>query len=47
MDMFHFDAYRSPDNKTVYLRTQSAPIYATTQTDAICVLKDLLADEEE
>lgn len=45
MDMFHFDAYRSPDNKTVYLRTQSAPIYATTQTDAICVLKDLLAEE--
>lgn len=42
MDMFHFDAYRSPDNKSVYLRTQSAPIYATTQTDAICTLKDLL-----
>ena len=37
MDMFHFDAYRSPDNLSVYLRTQSAPIYATTQTDAISV----------
>ncbi len=40
--MFHFDAFRSVDNKTVSLRTQSAPIYPTTQTDAIVTLKGLI-----
>ena len=46
MDMFHFDAWRAPDNKSLYLRTQSAPIYATTQTDAIAVMSGLLTDED-
>lgn len=32
--MFYCDAYRSNDKKKVTIRTQSAPIYATTQTDA-------------
>jgi hypothetical protein len=32
--MFYCDAYRSGDNKKVTVRTQSAPIFATTQTDA-------------
>jgi hypothetical protein len=32
--MFYCDAYRSEDKKKVTIRTQSAPIYATTQTDA-------------
>jgi hypothetical protein len=31
---FYFDAYRSEDRKRVSLRTQAAPIFATTQTDA-------------
>jgi hypothetical protein len=31
---FYFDAYRSEDKKRVSVRTQSAPIFATTQTDA-------------
>ncbi len=39
--MFYFDAYRSNDNKTVSLRTQTAPIFATTQTDAYVVLDGL------
>jgi hypothetical protein len=40
--MFYFDAY--PDNqwKTVTLRAQSAPIYATTSTDAFGLLKGLV-----
>jgi len=39
--MFHFDAYRSPDKKTVIMRAQSAPIYPTTQTDAFVTLQGL------
>jgi len=36
--MFHFDAYRSPDLKSINLRTQTAPIFATTHTDAFSVM---------
>ena len=32
--MFHCDAYKANDNKKVTIRTQAAPIFATTQTDA-------------
>ncbi|KPK95627.1 hypothetical protein AMJ80_04440, partial [bacterium SM23_31] len=32
--MFSCDAYPAGDNKKVTIRTQSAPIFATTQTDA-------------
>lgn len=39
--MFYSDAYRSPDKKSVVLRTQSAPIFPTTQTDAFVVLQGL------
>lgn len=45
--MFSFDAYRSPDRKTVVMRTQAAPIFATTQTDGIATLKDLIQEGGE
>lgn len=35
---FYFDAYASPDWKKVTLRCQSAPIFATTMTDAWVVI---------
>lgn len=40
--MFYCDAYASNDWKKVTLRTQSAPIFATTQTDAFGLLQNLL-----
>jgi len=40
-EMFHFDAYKSKNNKNLTMRCQTAPIFATTQTDAIAVLKGL------
>ena len=40
--MFYCDCYASPDWKRVTIRTQSAPIFATTQTDAFVTLTDLL-----
>lgn len=33
-EMFYFDAYTAANHKTVTVRTQAAPIYATTMTDA-------------
>ena len=33
-NMFYCDAYKATDGKKVTVRTQSAPIFATTQTDA-------------
>jgi hypothetical protein len=39
--MFYPDAYRGPDKKAVVMRTQSAPIFPTTQTDAFVVLSGL------
>lgn len=36
--MFYFDAYQSPNGKSVTIRTQAAPIFATTQTDAFVTL---------
>lgn len=41
-EAFYFDAYMTNGKKTVVIRTQSAPIYATTETDAIVVLEDLI-----
>jgi len=40
--MFYFDGYPAPGGKAVTIRSQAAPIFATTQTDAIVVLTDLL-----
>ena len=40
--MFYFDAYVSENWKRVTARTQSAPIFATTQTDAFAVLNSLI-----
>jgi len=37
--MFYFDAYVSENWKRVSLRTQAAPIYATTQTDAFATIE--------
>ena len=39
---FYFDAYVPKDNKNIVMRTQSAPIFATTETDAIVVLDGLI-----
>jgi hypothetical protein len=39
--MFYCDAYVAPSYKACTIRTQSAPIFATTQTDAIVVLSGL------
>lgn len=41
--MFYHDAYVSADWKKVTVRTQSAPIFATTHTDAFVTLNNLLA----
>ena len=40
--MFHHSAYESRDRTTIVLELQSAPIFATTQTDTIVVLEDLI-----
>ena len=39
--MFYFDAYMSSNAKTLTQRTQTAPIFATTQTDAFVTLDGL------
>lgn len=36
--MFHNDAYGSSDGKAITLRTQTAPIFATTMTDAFVTI---------
>lgn len=41
--MFHCDAYKASNGKVVSIRTQSAPIFATTQTDGFVVLTGLVA----
>lgn len=41
--MFYFDAYRPDGRKTVVMRSQAAPIFPTTQTDAIVVLSGLIS----
>jgi hypothetical protein len=41
-NMFYVDAYVSGDWKKITIRTQSAPIFATTQTDAFGTLKGLV-----
>lgn len=40
--MFYPYAYRAADHQSVELRTQSAPIFPTTQTDAFVVLQGLI-----
>lgn len=40
--MFYFDAYLPEGWKRVSIRTQSAPIFATTQTDAFVTLNTLI-----
>ena len=35
--MFYHDGYPSPDGRSAIIRSQAAPIYATTQTDAFVV----------
>jgi hypothetical protein len=40
-DMFYFDAYRGANRKTITCRTQAAPIFATTMTDAIVTFIDV------
>lgn len=40
--MFYCDAYQGAANKTITLRTQSAPIFASTMTDCFGVLTDLI-----
>ena len=40
--MFSYDAYSHHENKGVVCRTQSAPIFATTMTDAWVVIEDVL-----
>ena len=45
-DMFYCDAYRSNDNKKVTVRTQSAPVFKTTQTDAFVTLTGLITGDE-
>jgi hypothetical protein len=43
--MFYCDAYRSNDGKKVTVRTQSAPIFATTQTDSFITFLNVLGTE--
>jgi hypothetical protein len=42
-NMFHFDAMAGEDWKNVKIRTQTAPIFATTQTDAFATLRNIVA----
>lgn len=39
---FYFDAYMPDAKKTTVIRTQSAPIFPTTETDAVVILEDLI-----
>lgn len=40
--MFYFDAFPAANQKSVTLRAQAAPIFATTQTDCFVTINDLL-----
>ncbi len=44
--MFYSDAYKAQDDKKVTIRTQAAPIFATTQTDAFVTFRGLSTDED-
>ena len=37
-NMFHSDAYMAANGKAVTVRTQAAPIFATTMTDAFVTI---------
>lgn len=41
-EMFYFDAYASADWKAASVRTQAAPIFPTTMTDAFVTMNDVL-----
>lgn len=41
-EMFYCDAYPAPGFKSATIRSQAAPIFAQTQTDAVVVITDLL-----
>jgi len=41
--MFHCDAYLAADQKSLSIRTQSAPIFATTMTDGFVVLQGIVS----
>lgn len=41
-EMFYFDAYTSANHKNVTIRSQSAPIFATTMTDAFVTFTGVL-----
>ena len=41
-NMFHCDAYRSGDRKKITIRSQSAPIFATTHTDAFGLIDTII-----
>jgi hypothetical protein len=41
-NMFYCDAYRSGDRKKISIRTQSAPIFATTHTDAFGLIDTII-----
>lgn len=41
-EMFYSDAYRSTDKKTISIRTQAAPIFATTMTDGFLTFTSVL-----
>jgi len=43
--MFYCDAYRSNDNKKVTIRTQSAPIFAPTETNAFITFSGLIESD--
>lgn len=45
-DMFYCDAYLAGDRKKVTIRTQSAPIFATTQTDAFVTFLSVVGRQE-
>jgi hypothetical protein len=44
--MFYSDAYKAKDDKKITVRTQSAPIYATTMTDAFVTLNGLVESDD-
>jgi len=44
--MFYSDAYKSEDDKKITVRTQSAPIYATTMTDAFVTFAGLVGEDD-
>lgn len=44
--MFYYDAYESNNHSNITIRTQTAPIFATNQTDAFAVLSGVITESE-